>query len=126
MEVISETMRRPTALQMGFLGRHLVVRVSLEFSNGEVGFKTGTFVCLSWCILEQLHVCTGGLRLVPKCQALQPRPERPAPGHELWGVASHPGTVEMFQPRSDVTLRLFPTRWPDLVKIRTPPRNLGK
>ena len=24
MEVISETMRRPTALQMGFLGRHLV------------------------------------------------------------------------------------------------------
>lgn len=83
MEVISETMRRPTALQMGFLGRHLVVRVSLEFSNGEVGFKTGTFVCLSWCTLEQLHVRTGGLRLVPKCQALQPRPECPAPGHEL-------------------------------------------
>lgn len=88
--------------------------------------KTGAFVCLSWCISEQPHVCTGGLRLVLKCQALHPRPELPAPGQQLRGVASRPGTVTTFQLRSDVTLRLFPTRWPDLVKIRTPPRNLGK
>lgn len=60
---------------MGFLGRHLVVRVSLEFSNGEVSSKDFAFVCLSWCISEQPHVCTGGLRLVPKCQAFHPRPK---------------------------------------------------
>ena len=75
-------------------------------------------MCLSWCKSEQ-RVHTGGLRLVLKCQALLLCPPRLAPGHQLGGVASHPGTVETLQQGSDVTQRLFPTRWPDWVKIRT-------
>lgn len=61
-----------------------------------------------------------------KCQAL-PLPTLPIPGYQPRGMSPHVSlTVEMLQQGSDVKLRLFSTRWPDLVKIRTWHENLGK
>ena len=111
---------------MGFLGRRLVVRVSLEFSSGEVVSKDRR-LCVPELVGLRAAAC---LHRWPEAGSEMPGPAAPprAPCSRApaGGVASRPGTVEMLQPRSDVTLRLFPTRWPDVVKIRTRHRNLGK
>ena len=81
-------------------------------------------MCLSWGGSEQLRVSTGspGLRLLPKCPALSPPPRSLLPVTS-WRAG---GTVEMLQRGSEVTLRLLPTGWTDLVEIRTGRGNLGK
>lgn len=98
-----------------------------EFVSKDRGVSpTGTSACLSWDKAEQLRVHTGSLSMVRKCQAL-PLPALPAPGHQPWGESLHISrTVEMLQQGSDVKLRLFSTRWPDWVPVRTWHENLGK
>lgn len=103
---------------MGVLGRHLVVKIPLSFPMEKSFLKP---LC-AWAGADQSSYVSA--QAAQECGCfLNARPGShpmlPSPGHQLRGVATLLGTVGTLQQVSDVKLRLFSTRWPDMVKIRT-------